>query len=64
VLPAVAVVIEIAQGLGSGAFEHIAQLRLASVERSIGPVGRRLAPANVTSAEFEEVAVRPTERGL
>ena len=39
VLPAAAVVVEITQGLGSGVFKHVDQLRLARVERSVGPVG-------------------------
>ena len=46
-------------GLGSGVLEHVDQFRLAGVERSVWPVGRRLAPAHVAGADFEQVAVRP-----
>jgi hypothetical protein len=53
-----------AERLCSGVFEHVDQRHLASVERSVGPVGRRLAPADVASADFKEVAVRPAERRL
>ena len=61
VLPSVAVVVEIAQGLGSGVLEHVDQFRLAGVERSVWPAGRRLAPAHVAGADFEQVAVRPAK---
>ena len=64
VLPPVAVVVEITQRLGPGVFEHVDQARLAGVERSAGPVGRRLAPADVAGANLEEMAVRPAQRRL
>ena len=63
-LPAVAEVVEIVKGLGSGVFEHVDEPRLASVERSIGPIGSGMAKADVAGADFEEVAVRPAKRGL
>ena len=64
VLPAVAEVVEIAQRLGSGVFEHVDEFGLAGVERSVGPIGTGKAPARVAGADFEEVAVGPAQRGL
>ena len=65
-LPTVAEVVEIDEFLRADVLEDIAEPRLARVEEVVGPIriwiGR--APTNIAGAEFVEMAVGPTHRGL
>jgi hypothetical protein len=61
VLPAIAKVIEIFQGLCADIIEHVNEAGLAGIERPAAPIGIRHSPSGVFGANLIEVAVGPSE---
>src|SRR5262249_35103896 len=65
VLPAIAKIVDVPQRLRAGVFDHVVEMRLASIKKAFGPIGFWIerAPSNIAGTNLIEMTVGPTQGG-